>query len=60
MFYIVFFLISLFQSPFKDVTYRIIGDDSAPVFFDIGQTDGNLKLQQSVNADTETVYKVGV
>ena len=38
--------------------YQIIGDDSAPVYFVVDETSGEIKLRESVKEDTKTEYQV--
>lgn len=40
------------------MTYSIIGDDSAPVFFQINANNGRITLKSSINNDEQTQYKV--
>ena len=40
------------------MTYEIIGDDSASVYFKINRNSGDIQLGSSVNDDDQTVYKV--
>ena len=54
------FFCSFPQDPFKKITYSIIGDDSAPVFFDINKDSGRITLKSSVNGDDQTQYKVQI
>ena len=44
--------------PFNDVTYSIIGDDSATFIFNISSTDGEIRLTRSILFETETSYRV--
>ncbi len=40
--------------------YKIIGDDSAPTYFEIDQRSGDIKLKASVARDTQTMYQIRV
>jgi len=53
-----FHLDVLFQGQFGILKYNIIGDDNAPVYFNISETGGDITLKRSVNSDSQTVYKV--
>ena len=46
------------REQFGDVKYRVLGDDSAPNFFAVDETSGDVTLQTSVADDTETTYRV--
>ena len=45
---------------FGVVRYRIIGDDSAPTFFQIDDRTGEIKLKELLREDTETEYQIRV
>ena len=49
-----------FQSPFNAVTYTINGDDSAPNYFSINSTTGEITLVQSLVEDTLTAYQLRI
>ncbi|KAL3878042.1 hypothetical protein ACJMK2_035678, partial [Sinanodonta woodiana] len=46
------------QAPFNTLSYSIIGDDSAPNFFDINSTTGIVTLRTSVQSDTIAAYRL--
>lgn len=46
------------QSPFKDVTYSLVGDSTAVVYFQVDSSNGGVSLRQSVQADTASTYRV--
>ncbi len=46
------------EDQFGRVRYRIIGDDTAPKYFEIDETSGDIKLKESVEDDTLTEYQV--
>ncbi len=46
------------EDQFGRVRYRIIGDDTAPKYFEIDDTSGDIKLKESVEDDTLTEYQV--
>ena len=48
------------KNPFNKITYSIIGDDTAPVYFNIDANSGRITLKSSVNGDDQTQYKVYV
>ncbi len=48
------------QVPFNKVTYRIIGDNKAPSFFKINSDNGDLNLNTSLTADSDTSYTVSI
>ena len=43
---------------FGVIRYRLIGDDSAPTYFEIDSVTGEIKLKQSLAEDTKTEYQV--
>ena len=43
---------------FGVIKYRIIGDDSAPAYFEINADSGEIRLKESVAQDTRTEYQV--
>ena len=46
------------REQFGDVKYRVLGDDSAPNFFEVDETTGDVTVRQSVADDSETTYRV--
>lgn len=48
----------VFQDQFGLITYKIIGDDSAPTYFGINPQTGDIKLTASVLTDTIVTYQV--
>jgi len=48
----------IFQSPFGTLTYTILGDDEAEMFFNIRSTDGLITLLQSVANQAADQYIV--
>lgn len=48
------------QNTFERVHYDIIGDDAAPVYFDIAQTTGTLSVSQSLVGVVESTFYVRV
>ena len=48
---------SVLQSPFKDVQYRITGDDQAVNFFNINETTGTITLSKELSEDGAQMYK---
>ena len=46
------------QPPFNTLTYAIIGDDTAPNYFRINSTTGDVFLSSSVQFDTRSTYQV--
>ncbi len=54
------FQLDYFQAPFNKISYEIIGDDTATVYFKINTNSGAISLKSSVNGDRGTVYKVRV
>ena len=53
-------LCDLFQGRFSAVTYSLIGDDNAPIFFRIDPTFGNIFINSNggLFADSEIFYRV--
>ena len=47
-----------FQAPFNRLTYRAIGDDSAPAYFSVSEENGEIRVRSSLAADTATSYTV--
>ncbi|KAH3873294.1 hypothetical protein DPMN_036526 [Dreissena polymorpha] len=45
-------------APFNTLTYAIIGDDSAPTYFSINSTTGDVFLTNSVQLDTQSQYQL--
>ena len=43
---------------FGVIRYRIIGDDSAPSYFEINADSGEIRLKESLAEDTRTEYQV--
>lgn len=52
------FLSICLQSPFNKKTYRIIGDNKAPTYFQINSESGDITLNSSLEADAESYYTV--
>ena len=48
------------QSPFKDVTYSLLGDDSATDYFEINAETGRIRVSRDIKADVSTDYQVSV
>lgn len=48
------------QSPFKDVTYSLLGDDSATDYFEINAETGRIRVSRDIKADVTTDYQVSV
>ncbi|XP_046579033.1 protocadherin Fat 4-like [Haliotis rubra] len=48
------------QNTFERVNYEIIGDDAAPVYFNIAQTTGTLSISQSLVGVAESTFYVRV
>lgn len=48
----------IFQAPYNTVSYAIIGDDTANIFFNIGSNDGSIRLSQSVAGESTALYTV--
>lgn len=46
------------REQFGDVKYRVVGDDSAPNFFVVDESSGDVTLQSSLVDDSETTYRV--
>ena len=46
------------QAPYNDIRYSLIGDDNAPSFFEIDESDGNVLIKRSLNDDSAAIYKV--
>lgn len=50
----------VFQStPFGQITYDIIGDDSAPSYFSINQVTGRISIARSLTEQSVEEYRVG-
>lgn len=50
----------IFQStPFGQITYDIIGDDSAPSYFSINQVTGRISIARSLTEQSVEEYRVG-
>ena len=47
------------NAPFNILSYRLTGDGSAPVFFDV-DTSGNIIVKSSLSADTTSEYTLRV
>ena len=54
----IMMIIFPFQSPYRDITYTVIGDDEAANFFEVNLKSGNVKIKRSLNEGTAEVYKV--
>lgn len=48
----------LFQVDFKTLSYLVIGDDSAPEYFEINSETGQLHTKISLETDTTELYRV--
>ena len=46
------------SSPFGRVTYDIIGDDSAPVYFKIDEFTGKITIARGLVTENVDVYQV--
>jgi len=54
------YLFMIFQDAFRQVQYRMIGDDSTPTFFSVNPLSGVISLRNvSLQQDTGSVYNVG-
>ena len=47
-----------FQGPYSRITYEVIGDDNAPVYFGINAVSGQLFTKESLTNDTSLSYRV--
>lgn len=47
------------NAPFNILSYRLTGDGSAPIFFDV-DTSGNIMVKSSLSADTTNEYTLRV
>ena len=45
-------------APFNTIRYRIIGDNKAPTYFRINENSGDINLNTSLEADSDTAYTV--
>ena len=45
-------------APFNSLSYRIIGDNKAPTYFRINAQSGDINLNTSLEADSDTAYTV--
>ena len=43
---------------FGIIRFRIIGDNSAPLYFEIDEVSGDIRLKESIVEDTRTEYQV--
>ena len=48
------------QSPYNQVTYRMMGDDQSPNYFDIDSANGRITLIRSLSEGSARTYKVSV
>ena len=46
------------QSPFNDIAFSLLGVGTAAIYFQVDASTGVVSLRQSVQADTETTYRV--
>ena len=46
------------QSPFNDITYSLLGDGTAAIYFQVDASTGAVSLRQSMQADTVSTYRV--
>ena len=46
------------QSPFNQLTYKIIGDGKATVYFRINSNNGDVILNRSLSLDTDPFFIV--
>ena len=42
------------------IKYEIIGDDTAPTYFRINETDGNITVQRDIRGDQTIDYQVNI
>ena len=47
-----------FQDDFKTLKYAIVGDDSAPEFFEINAENGQIKTRGSLDRENNELYRV--
>ncbi len=45
-------------APYNQITYSIVGDDSAPNYFAVNETSGQVKIRRDIKNDRETDYQV--
>ena len=45
--------------PFDQISYKVIGDNKAPTFFQVNPQSGDIKLNVSLETDTDSFYTVG-
>lgn len=46
------------RSPYRDIEYRIIGEGAAVGLFNVGKTDGNIRIRNSLTSDPSLTYRV--
>ncbi|XP_078316513.1 protocadherin Fat 4-like isoform X2 [Crassostrea virginica] len=47
-------------SPFNDITYSLLGDGTAAIYFQVDASTGAVSLRQSVQADTVSTYRLAL
>ena len=58
-YYVTCLCLFLFQaSPYNTLMYNVIGDSPAPLYFDVGETTGEVTLRSSLYQDTASQYIV--
>ena len=50
-------MLIILQSPFKDVTFKLIGDDSAPYYFEVEES-GKVRIAKDLSTDHVIDYQV--
>ena len=54
-------LFSFYQaSPYNTLMYTVIGESPAPLYFDVGETTGEVTLRSSLYQDTANEYIVSI
>ncbi len=46
------------NTPFKELSYTLLGDDKGPTFFRIDERTGQVRVKADLKADGDTQYKV--
>ena len=54
------FIYYLQNTPFRELSYSLLGDDQGPTFFSIEEETGIIRVKTDLRSDDEIQYQVGI
>ena len=59
-YYICIICMFILQEDFRTLTYSLIGDDTAPQYFDVNSESGQIRTKISLELDSTELYRVSL